>query len=788
MVSLIERGFFIKVGGHTLYNKELHFSQYNIDSFDIISFDIFDTLLYRLCHKPEDVFKSLGDELTNLPYSSLMFKSLRVRAEARARDKAKKNGKFEISFDDIYDEMSFLKDSRGVAMQQEIACEKNVLMLNTHVYDFLKCCHANGKKIILVSDMYYSKSQIVHFLVHVGIDMDNIDDVFVSSEYDSTKYNGNLYGIVINTLGNNKILHIGDNYQSDVVSAKKYGLETIHYNPIIEENFSIYQMESQFTQYSVDEIRSLRKLMNTTNVFTSELEQGAYAIGSQIIGPVYALFMEWVAELAIKNGIQKIVPLMREGELYSRLLRTLNEKRGLSIEIEPIYISRKSSYLAQFEIVTQQELLELMQRNRVQLKTVFDLLLIEIEQTEYAEYAFQTMDQLKKIQFDNSTVYDSIYHWLSSSEKLEWINKHAKKQRQYLTQYIQQITEGNDFLTVDLGFNGTMQKIISDLVLDNQQSYHALVVAGDKVKDKILGGYQIFAWLGYAQENEHAIKTIIRSPEIIEATTNISIGSTKKYEFDKENNHIVPILENSIFPKEHIYFQEICWQGITDFQSEWLKVCDHAILSNLYLKHEGFRAIFLRLIEYPTQQEAKLLGALIQHEYCNFTHEMSIVNDTNITLLNSIGIEEFLNKTSKTFFPYEVYWPQGVIENIYPNYFLRKYIEQNLKTELDKDIYKLLVELTVVRDTRVLIYGAGELGNQIFNMAKLLNVNIASFIDRNYMQMPDGFHGLPVISLDEVKGDVTHIIIGSLSFKAEILNTIRAHFINRHNPQLLTID
>lgn len=763
------------------------FSEYNLEPFDVISFDIFDTLVYRLCHRPEDVFESLGYQLTDLSYSPTMFKALRAKAEARAREKARKCGKFEITFDEIYNELPFLYTTRETVMQQEIACEKNVLMLNRHMYDFLKYCRAQGKKIILVSDMYYSKTQIVQFLLHVGIEMHDIDDVFVSSDFNATKYHGQLYEIVIEKFGHQKILHIGDNYQSDVISAKRNGLAAIHYSPIIEEPFNIYQMESQYTPDTLDEIRSIRKLMVKNSSFDHEFKNGAFLIGAQIIGPVYTLFVEWVVDLAIKKGISKIVPLMREGELYTQLLHAVVKKRNLPINIETIYISRKSSHLAQYEFVTSQQVLELMQRNRVQLKSVFDLLLVDIQQTVYEQYASFTMEQLKELSESDGTLYDAIFAWLSSDETLAMINQHTKEQRQYLKQYIQQITDGKDFLTVDLGFNGTMQKIMADLLPKHQQSYHALVIAGDKVRDKILDGYKIFAWLGYAQENERAVKTIVRSPEIIEAVTNITVGSTKKY-LQNDNGYIEPVLEDNDFPEQHVQFQKICWQGIITFQNEWLRICEHNVLNKLYVKRDGARAILQRLIEYPRHEEAKLLGALIQHEYCNFTYEMSIVNDCNVQWLHELGIEAFLTTTTKTFFPYEVYWPQGVVESKYPNYFMKKYIEENLKTQLDKDIYYLLLKLSSLQHKNVLIYGAGELGNQIFNMAKMLDVTVEAFIDRNYMQMPDGFHGLPVISLEQITDDTTHIIIASLSFKTEILNVISIHFVNRKSPQLLTMD
>ena len=66
-----------------------------IEGHDIISFDIFDTLVYRSCISPQAVFAMTGEKMGEEP---MRYKELRINAEEKARHS---NGKSEITLDEI---------------------------------------------------------------------------------------------------------------------------------------------------------------------------------------------------------------------------------------------------------------------------------------------------------------------------------------------------------------------------------------------------------------------------------------------------------------------------------------------------------------------------------------------------------------------------------------------------------------------------------------------------------------------------------------------------------------
>lgn len=77
-----------------------------IKKYDIISFDIFDTLIFRPMALPTDVFYMIGERLDLLD-----FKNVRVWAEWDARMKCKqRNGHMEVTLQDIWENLAEVPD------------------------------------------------------------------------------------------------------------------------------------------------------------------------------------------------------------------------------------------------------------------------------------------------------------------------------------------------------------------------------------------------------------------------------------------------------------------------------------------------------------------------------------------------------------------------------------------------------------------------------------------------------------------------------------------------------
>lgn len=223
------------------YYHEENVSQYKFEEIkekiikcDVISFDVFDTLLLRPFLSPTDLFSILEDYVNKRlkTIDSIHFKTIRIEAEIDARRSAllfNKNNQ-EITLDDIYEKIASITNFDKKILEEikarEIELELRYLYRRHSGYELYSMAKHLGKKIIITSDMYLSKDVIQTALIKNGYT--DIDAFFVSSEFNLTKDHGELYKYIKQIYPNKHILHGGDNYHSDVEMPKKFGIDSFH--------------------------------------------------------------------------------------------------------------------------------------------------------------------------------------------------------------------------------------------------------------------------------------------------------------------------------------------------------------------------------------------------------------------------------------------------------------------------------------------------------------------------------------------------------------------------------
>lgn len=123
-----------------------------VKEYDVISFDIFDTLIKRIVSTPSEVFylvaKKYKETVNNNADIEELY-NLRIASEKNARLR----NKTEISLDDIYSEFPNMYDINSLK-ELEISAELEVCFANNEMVDILNYCCSLGKKIVITSDMY----------------------------------------------------------------------------------------------------------------------------------------------------------------------------------------------------------------------------------------------------------------------------------------------------------------------------------------------------------------------------------------------------------------------------------------------------------------------------------------------------------------------------------------------------------------------------------------------------------------------------------------------------------
>ncbi|MCK7514860.1 MAG: HAD-IA family hydrolase [Desulfobacterales bacterium] len=199
---------------------------------EIVSFDIFDTLLCRNVLEARDVFKLVEKKLkldnVNLDFS---FAHARYNVELNLRSEIKALNKREISFELIYQRMQELYNLSDETFQTlkntEISAEFYLSQPKKQAFEVYKLAKSLNKKIIAISDTYFDSETVFELLRKGGYSLDRL---FLSAEYMATKHQGELFDLVVENLKINpeKVLHIGDNYESDIINASKRGFITYY--------------------------------------------------------------------------------------------------------------------------------------------------------------------------------------------------------------------------------------------------------------------------------------------------------------------------------------------------------------------------------------------------------------------------------------------------------------------------------------------------------------------------------------------------------------------------------
>ncbi|EFB1111139.1 HAD-IA family hydrolase, partial [Escherichia coli] len=341
-------------------NELKRFSKFVNDSaIKIISFDIFDTLVYRPTEVPIDVFKFLETKMLHISNGvAENFSRIRHVSEVEARNE--KDSK-EVTLDEIYDKIKeFYKLDRETINNMkwaEVEYETKIIKPRPAGKKLWDIAKKTGKPIYIISDMYLPKDAILNILKINGYD--GFEKVYISNEYGVSKKEGGLFDLVINESGvsPNNILHIGDNNISDNKEPKARGIKTYRLIRSIDrlrssEVYSkIYPEKIGNNELS----RSLLAGLTAQKIFDSEIDPGAKKshfygdpvnLGYAGIGPFVSAFMLWLGRKAKQDNISHLYFLSREGWLLKQVYDVIHKDDKDVPSTTYLYASRRATRVA----------------------------------------------------------------------------------------------------------------------------------------------------------------------------------------------------------------------------------------------------------------------------------------------------------------------------------------------------------------------------------------------------------------------------------------------------------
>lgn len=300
----------------------------SIESYSVVTFDVFDTLVKRDTKSFKDMVSLMDDEYFSKTNNHLPVYFYRERLHAPKVVRKKYPNK-DVNIDDIYNVLHI--NNKNTIKNIECKIELKCVVPNKTIYEVYKHCLKTGKKIYAISDMYLSEECIRQMLEKCGY---NINKIYVSQEHNASKYSGRLFQLFLteNKLSPDEVIHIGDNYKADTLGAQKNGISTILI-PNINNRL----------RYSNNNIKHSTKkniLYQSTSNRIDLIESTAEKTGYEVLGPILYYFVKWLHTELNNNNISKIYFLSRDGYLIKEAYELLNKQNDL--EIYYLSLSSKS--------------------------------------------------------------------------------------------------------------------------------------------------------------------------------------------------------------------------------------------------------------------------------------------------------------------------------------------------------------------------------------------------------------------------------------------------------------
>lgn len=350
-----------------IMNFEKHYSIHSLvkrgrdlsKQMDIVSFDLFDTLLIRRIHDPDliklPVARFIAAKAVESGCAWSWQKVQKLRDSIEKRHRAETGEKFadhEACYPRFMKEVlaEIFGEEKGESLLQsvtdyELFMENSMLVPRREMVEWLIELAGYGKKIYILSDIYLPAEHLRILIRHAGF-LDYVEEVISSADTFLAKASGEAFAFIEEkySLDRKKWLHIGDNPISDGLRPSEFGLSSLvlhdasekHRKAIIKRYFN-YSDGRPFWRG-----RALQQLMQPhegENVRREDL----YIEGYSFLAPLIGGFVQYIAEQCRARGISKVFFLSREGWTFKRFweqsMPALFPDGNLP-EIEYLYVSR----------------------------------------------------------------------------------------------------------------------------------------------------------------------------------------------------------------------------------------------------------------------------------------------------------------------------------------------------------------------------------------------------------------------------------------------------------------
>ncbi|GGF52301.1 HAD family hydrolase [Alteromonas lipolytica] len=742
------------------------FTQNILDSVErqniqMVSFDIFDTLVHRKTARPVDVFALAFEQIQHqypLAMTAAEYRELRQSTEMRVKRGAVSG---EVGLNDIISALPFNADIKRSLLDAELAAESACGFLNQAICQLIATLVNNGVKVVLISDMYLSAEHIRRCFFAASETLQQLP-LYVSCELQCNKATGKLYQHVqrVEQINPRHWLHIGDHPVSDGEMADKAGIHCALLRGALNEADIVKQ---EITLFTSDQHFNAARLISTAHYHHNR--SAAFDIGSFVWGPILFAFADWVIGQALKTQSRGILCLMREAEVFAPIIEWRLAQRDIhSVRVEKLYASRKSTFWPGID-VSQPDWFEdliyvLVQRRGYTVADFYRDFRLSADGllTRYAGVAIRDTDGL----FEQG---ENLLKLLTSNARSNKsvVQDYIGEQRARFTRYYQtHIKMGLDeCVTVDLGNGGTIPHQI-EAIMQTSSKANLLFYSSERIY-RYADKTHYSSFVSAHSDSRNLRQLLSRSPECIEPFLVGDCGTVTGYSDDEmatpEQASSLP--ENSAYVQDFLAGLKCYFEVHHQYQLAAIDVQD--VLPLLY-----------RYIQLPTRTEALLFTHILHQDNFGSNDAYPIITQAQGDEVSHWPVAEFY----QAFCQYpkikvgKIHWPQAVITLLDDKYLSR----QNglLSMDTDADVLNLMERVLAQQWQRFAVYGAGLFFEKLLPHLQKHNLHIEQVIDRKAeISGPYQVAGFEVQSLQSaLQNGCDKILISSFAFKDEIARNI----------------
>lgn len=335
-----------------------------------------------------------------------------------------------------------------------------------------------------------------------------------------------------------------------------------------------------------------------------------YTFGYDVIGILYTGFTQWLKEQAVKDGVDKLFFLSRDGYIMKQVYDVMTSREESPLPSEYLYASRRAF---NFPAITKinDDAIRFLNSYSLNLTVAQYLERVGLQADHYIkpiQEAGFSGPQHRVVKEDHERMI-SLYH----SIEIDLLTA-AADERGRLVKYMEQVSffEAQHAAVVDIGWHGTMQQslqtILSALGKEPANLWGYYLGTFSRAAGLAKSGLQMSGYLCHLGYPDRQQKAILECVELFEFLFTAPHGSVLG--FQEKDGLMIPVFDQNDNDQQKLDAASLIQQGALKYVHDYCESTGWKPFENSIPSSQALQPIE-RVLSRPNQLEAEKLGDIM---------------------------------------------------------------------------------------------------------------------------------------------------------------------------------